>query len=101
YVAKWHQTSGVGPGSATLSWIRLGSATSAEIRALVDGGIKLADIMDVKTADPADVSYTRILYNGKPNWVKLMPGMEKAAAFLETHRYAALVGGSLGFTKME
>ncbi|SOZ73503.1 conserved hypothetical protein; putative exported protein [Cupriavidus taiwanensis] len=101
YVARWHQTSGTGPGSATLSWLRLGSATSAEIRALVDGGIRLADIMDVKTADPADASYARILYNGKPNWVKLMPGMEKAAAFLETHRYAALVGGSLGFTKME
>ncbi|CAM3347316.1 PhoX family protein [Cupriavidus taiwanensis] len=101
YVAKWHQTSGTGPGSATLSWIRLGHATSAEVRALVDGGIRLADIMDVKTADPADASYTRILYNGKPNWVKLVPGMEKAAAFLETHRYAALVGGSLGFTKME
>ena len=27
--------------------------------------------------------------------------MEKAAAFLETHRYAAFVGASLGFTKME
>jgi secreted PhoX family phosphatase len=27
--------------------------------------------------------------------------MEQAAAFLETHRYAALVGGSLGFSKME
>jgi hypothetical protein len=101
YVGKWQQTSGVGPGSATLSWIRLGSATSAEIRALVDGGIRLADIMDVQTADPNDSSYTRILYNGKANWIKLVPGMEKAAAYLETHRYAALVGGSLGFTKME
>lgn len=30
-----------------------------------------------------------------------MPGMEKAAAFLETHRYAAYVGASAGFTKME
>lgn len=101
YVAKWNQTSGTGPGAATLSWIKLGSATSAEIRALVDGGIKAADIMVVKTTDPADTSYTRILYAGKPNWVKLLPGKEKAAAFLETHRYAALVGGSLGFTKME
>jgi len=101
YVAKWNQVSGVGPGSAKLSWIRLGSATSAEIRALVDGGIKVADIMDVKTTDPSDASYTRILYNGTVNWIKLMPRMEKAAAFLETHRYAALVGGSLGFTKME
>jgi hypothetical protein len=27
--------------------------------------------------------------------------MEKAAAFLETHRYCALVGASMGFTKME
>jgi hypothetical protein len=30
-----------------------------------------------------------------------VPGKEKAAAFLETHRYAALMGASLGFTKME
>jgi secreted PhoX family phosphatase len=35
------------------------------------------------------------------NWVKLKPGMEKAAAFLETHRYAYLMGGSMGFSKME
>jgi secreted PhoX family phosphatase len=27
--------------------------------------------------------------------------MEKAAAFLETHRYAAFIGGSMGFTKLE
>ena len=57
--------------------------------------------MDVKTADPGDASYTKIPYNGSFNWIKLMPGMDKAAAFLETHRYAALKGGSMGFTKME
>jgi uncharacterized protein len=101
YVAKWTQTSGVGPGAATLSWIKLGSATSAEIKALVNGGIKASDIMDVRTADPLDASFTKIPYAGKFNWVKLVPGMEKAAAFLETHRYAALVGGSMGFSKME
>jgi hypothetical protein len=101
YVAKWHQTSGTGPGAATLSWIKLGHATSAEIRALVDGGIRAADIMDVKKADPGEAGYTKIPFNGGFNWVRLKPGMEKAAAFLETHRYAALVGGSLGFTKWE
>ncbi|WP_339939893.1 PhoX family protein [Undibacterium luofuense] len=101
YVAKWNQTSGVGPGAATLSWIKLGHATSAEIRALVDANITASAIMDVKTADPSDTTYTRIMYAGKPNWVKVMPNMEKAAAFLETHRYAALMGGSLGFSKME
>jgi len=100
YVAKWTQTSGTGPGAATLRFIKLGSATSDEIKALADT-LKASDIFDVKTVDPSDASYTKIPFSGKFNWVKLMPGMEKAAAFLETHRYAAYVGGSLGFTKME
>ncbi len=101
YVAKWTQLSGDGPGAAKISWIRLGHATSEEIEALVDGGIVWSDIMDVKTTDPGDASYTKIGFNGRSNWVKLKAGMEKAAAFLETHRYAALVGGSMAFTKLE
>ena len=101
YVAKWHQTSGTGPGSATLSWIKLGHASSEEIRKLVDGGIRCEDIMDVRSSDPQDASFTRIPFAGRTNWIRLKPGMEKAAAFLETHRYAALMGGSLGFTKWE
>jgi len=101
YVAKWNQTSGIGPGSATLSWIKLGHAKSEEIRAIVESGIKAGDIMDVRTTDPQDASFMRIPYAGKTNWIRVKPGMEKAAAFLETHRYAALAGGSLGFTKWE
>ena len=101
YVARWEQTSGKGPGAARLSWIRLGAATSAEIEALIDRGIRAADIMDVATQEPPAAGYTRIPFEGKANWVRLKPGMDKAAAFLETHRYAALRGGSLGFTKME
>jgi secreted PhoX family phosphatase len=100
YVAKATQTSGTGPGSFTLKWIKLGSATSAEIEQLAKT-LKPTDIMDVKTTDPQDPSYTKIPFNGKTNWVRLKPGMEKAAAFLETHRYAALVGGTLAFTKWE
>jgi hypothetical protein len=53
----------------TLTWIKLGSATSAEIKALADK-LKAADIMDVKTTDPADASYTKIPFSGKTNWVK-------------------------------
>lgn len=100
YVAKWTQKTAANGGSAELSWIRLGHATSAEIKALADR-MKAADIVDVKTTDPADASYTKIPVSGKPNWVKFAPGQDKAAAFLETHRYAAFKGGSLGFTKME
>ncbi len=33
--------------------------------------------------------------------IPMMPGMDKAVAFLETPRYAALRGGSVGFTKWE
>ncbi len=100
YAAKWTQTSGAGAGSATLSWIKLGHATSKEIERLADT-LKATDIMEVKTTDPMDTSFTKIHYSGKTNWVKLKPGMDKAAAFLETHRYAALKGASMGFTKME
>lgn len=103
YVAKVGAGFSIDPkaAAAPLSWIKLGSATSKEIRALVDGGIKPTDIMDVRAADPSDASFKKIVANGKTEWIKLQPGMEKAAAFLETHRYAAYVGASLGFTKME
>ncbi|MCH7342087.1 DUF839 domain-containing protein [Pelomonas sp. CA6] len=102
YVAKFASGFSVDPAAAgaAITWIKLGSATSAEIEALANS-LKPTDIMDVKTADPADASYTKIWYSGKPQWVKLKAGMEKAAAFLETHRYAALVGASMAFTKME
>ena len=100
YVAKWTQVSSSGAGAATLSWINLGHATSSEIESLANT-LTAADIMDVKTADPADASYTKINFNGTFNWIRVKPGMTKAAAFLETHRYAALAGGSMGFTKLE
>ncbi|MFC4929016.1 PhoX family protein [Massilia sp. GCM10023247] len=85
---------------APLTWIRLGSATSDEIRQLA-ATLKPTDIMDVRSSDPQDASYKKVASNGAIEWIKLMPGMEKAAAFLETHRYAGLVGASMGFTKME
>lgn len=100
FVARWNQTSGEGPGAGKLSWVKLGSATSDEIKAMADR-YKVADIMDIRTSDPNDGSFSKIPFNGKFNWVRVKPGMQKAAAFLETHRYAALAGGSLGFTKME
>jgi len=100
YVAKWTQTSGVGPGAGTLRWIELGHATSDEIKALADT-LSVSDIMDIATVDPLDASYTKIRFNNATQWVRVKAGMEKAATFLETHRYAALKGGSLGFTKWE
>jgi secreted PhoX family phosphatase len=102
YVAKVGAGFSLDPAAAAapLTWIRLGSATSAEIRALA-ASIKATDIMDLRTSDPQDPGFTKIAASGAIEWIKLKPGMEKAAAFLETHRYAALMGASMGFTKME
>ena len=102
YVAKVGAGFSLDPAAAgaPLSWIRLGSATSAEIESLART-VKPADIMDVRSADPGDAGFRKVVSNGKAEWIKLQAGMEKAAAFLETHRYAAYVGASMGFTKME
>jgi len=103
YVAQAKQREGAAinqGGVFDLQWIKLGHATSDEIEHLADT-LTAGDVVDVKTEDPNDESYTAIAYSGKPQWVKFVPGMEQAAAFLETHRYAAALGGTLAFTKME
>ncbi|WP_338618992.1 alkaline phosphatase PhoX [Pigmentiphaga sp. CHJ604] len=102
YVAKLGPGFSVDPAApgANLTWIKLGHATSAEIEQMANT-LDPEDIMTVLKSDPSDATYTKIFSNGAANWVKVKPGMEKAAAFLETHRYAYLMGGSMGFTKME
>ena len=103
YVARVEQLDGVDldrGGAFDLKWVRLDHATSAEIAALADR-LTADDILEVAKTDPQDASFAKIRYSGKEQWVKIKPGMEKAAAFLETHRYAPLAGGTLAFTKME
>ena len=103
YVAKVGSGFSIDPKvgtAAPLTWIKMGSATSAEIEKLAST-LKPTDIMTMVKADPNDASYTKIVANGKTEWIKINAGMEKAAAFLETHRYAAYMGASTGFSKME
>ncbi|MFT3778819.1 MAG: DUF839 domain-containing protein [Ottowia sp.] len=99
YVARYTETL-TDTSTAAIQWIHLGHATSAEIEAMADS-LKPTDIMESLTADPEDESFTKVFLDGKAAWIRLKPGMEKAAAFLETHRYANLAGGSMAFTKME
>lgn len=105
YAAKWNQTSSENGGSANLQWISLGHATDQEIEQYADT-LEFSDIFE--TTNDAAIGqaqgYTRIKTsaNGKKEeWLKLKPGMKKAAAFLETHRYAAYVGATVEFNKME
>jgi secreted PhoX family phosphatase len=103
YAAKLAQRAGVDidkGGSFDLTWVKLGHATSDEIRKLADT-LTAADIVEVVKEDPKDASFTQIGFNGKPQWVRFKPGMEKAAAFLETHRWAPLQGATLALSKLE
>jgi secreted PhoX family phosphatase len=104
YAARWNQTASTGGGTANLSWVKLGHATDAEIKALVDGGITFTSIFDAVAASNGTCAdgYTRIRSGSAADeCLKVKAGMEKAAAFLETRRYAALMGATTEFTKME
>lgn len=105
YAARWQQSEAANGGAAALEWIRLGHASDREIRALVRGGIAFADIFEV-AAKPADGFRPVYAYPGsggktRLEYLRLKPGMERAAAFLETRRYAAYLGATTEFTKME
>jgi secreted PhoX family phosphatase len=67
----------------------------------VNRGVRFSDIFDVSNTDPNDSSFQKVrTYNGT-EWLRLRPGMEQAAAFLETRRYAALLGATTEFSKLE
>jgi secreted PhoX family phosphatase len=101
YAAKVTQTAATGAGSYTLQWIRLGQASDADIRAMVDSGVKFSDIFQFSNTDPGDATYKKVVTYTGTEWLKVKPGMQKAAAFLETRRYAALLGATTEFSKME
>lgn len=103
YTAKWNQTSDQGGGRADLTWIRLGHGTDAEIGTLANS-LKFNDIFDAvaPTAGQCPTGYKRVRAgSASDECLALKPGMEKAAAFLETRRYTALLGGTTEWTKME
>ena len=114
YAAIWMQISGANGGQAELRWIPLGYSRDEEIHQLIQGGIRFSDIFDVASpaavkANPAQFKDYKSVYvyagTGKESahleYLKLKPGKEKAAAFLESRRYAAMLGATSEFTKME
>jgi secreted PhoX family phosphatase len=108
YAAKWNQTSPNGDkngGTANLTWYKLGNSDSKTIKKYADT-LKFSDIFDSvskkeynpelhKDYKPVIAGHSEIEY------LKLKSGMETAAAFLETRRYAAYVGATTEWNKME
>ena len=104
YAAKWNQTSSENGGSADLSWVDLGKASSDEVKALVDKGTKFSDIFETaKMNDDGSCGegFTASAANGVKECLKLKDGMDLAASRLETRRYAAIKGATTEIRKEE
>jgi secreted PhoX family phosphatase len=103
YAAKWIQRTAENGGSAALQWIKLGHASDNEIKSYIDKGIKFSDIFE--TSDQAADGFKAVkVYSNvssKVEYLKVKPGMEKAAAFMESRRYGAYLGATAEFNKME
>ncbi|MFD0828556.1 PhoX family protein [Neobacillus sp. M.A.Huq-85] len=101
YAAKFHQTGNENGGSGNLEWIKLGHASDKEVKAIIDSGIKFSDIFETSAEPKEGFKAIKQYSYGKTEYLKLKPGMEKAAAFLESRRYAATLGATSEFNKME
>lgn len=105
YAAKLTQTSADNGGSFNLTWINLGHATDAEIKAYIDAKLTFTDIFDVGDSAncAADHKLVATTYGtgSKAECLMVKPGMEKAAAHLESRRYAAMLGATTELNKEE
>ncbi len=101
YAAKFHQTGIENGGAGNLEWIKLGHASDEEVKKITDSGIKFSDIFEISSEPKEGFKAIKQYSYGKTEYLKLKPGMEKAAAFLESRRYAAILGATSEFNKME
>lgn len=104
YAAKVNQTSAANGGSFDVSWIELGHAKDSEIKTMIDSKMKLTDIFEIAAPDASGncaVGFTAVYEDSNLECLKLVPGQEKAAAFMETRKYAAYKGASIEFRKEE
>jgi secreted PhoX family phosphatase len=113
YAAKYNETDTAGMGAADLTWVELGTASGTEIRTIIDTGgaeggpITYNDIFETATPAspgvcPAGFTSINCGHSGANHQcLKVKPGQDKAAAFLETRRYAAMMGATTEWRKME
>ncbi|MEN8726536.1 MAG: alkaline phosphatase PhoX [Sulfurovum sp.] len=103
YAAKVTQVSAENGGSFDLSWIELGHASDSEIKTLIDSKMKLTDIFDIAKPDENGTcaTGTKVYEDSQFECLTLKPGQEKAAAFLESRKYAAYKGATIEFRKEE
>lgn len=101
YAAKFNQTKATEGGAGDLEWIKLGHASDKEVQRLIDKGTKFSDIFGTADVPTPGFKAVKTAASKKVEYLKLKPGKEKEAAFLESRRYGALLGATSEFNKME
>ncbi|MET3088544.1 alkaline phosphatase PhoX [Priestia megaterium] len=101
YAAKFKQTSTNNGGKGDLHWIKLGHATDSEVKTIIDKGTKFSDIFETAEQPTKGFKAVKTAASKKVEYLKVKPGMERAAAFLESRRYGAILGATSEFNKME
>ena len=106
YAARWTQVSGENGGSGNLSWIKLGHSEHDSIKKLIDDKITFEDMFAYTTpeenANWEKDGFKRVrVGHSEDEYIKLKEGQEVPAAFLESRRYAAILGATTEFNKME
>ena len=99
YAAKLDQKSADNGGTFALQWIKLGHSSDDELRAMVEGDIRFSDIFEV--SDAAAEGFVEITTDSDKASEFLKVKNPVAAAFLETMRYAGVVGAATEFRKAE
>jgi secreted PhoX family phosphatase/outer membrane murein-binding lipoprotein Lpp len=119
YVAQWNQTSAddaSNGGAADLAWVNLGHADDATIRAVIDSDIRYEDIFteaEVNEDGTCPDGFTKTDHTYGVECLQFAADtydaggsysavpIEVIASRLETRRYAAMMGGTTEFRKME
>lgn len=115
YAAKVKQLSNQNGGTFDVSWIELGKGCDNDIKAIIDKKSILTDIFDVENPSscPTDQGFKLITEDKINQCLRLKTGqnrsskftnddeVKRAAAFLETRKYAAYLGASVEFRKGE
>ncbi|MEA2072593.1 MAG: alkaline phosphatase [Campylobacterota bacterium] len=108
YASKFNQTNADGSATAegTLEWIKLGHATEQEVSDWTETHT-FSDIFDYLSAEDVDANASTTGYTAikagqtTVEYLKVKPGKELVAAFLESRRYAAMKGATTEWNKME
>lgn len=99
YAAKWEQRSDKGAGRADIKWVNLGHSSNDYIKAGLDLKFKFEDIFE--TSNTPKKGFTSVNTTMGQEYLKVKPKMEQFASRLETRRYAATLGATTEFRKME